>query len=388
MKTLTKRKSFSDFYKPPKHFFISNPLDMPFLILVMLLLTAGLVMMFSASYAVAYYQQDGPLYFIKRQAIFAVLGLFVMYFTSRCNYHKLQLLSKPIMVLSVILMILVLTPLGVNINGAQRWLNLYFTTLQPSEIVKFAVILTFSKMLVNMSDARIRTYKYGVFPFMCIIGVFVVLLKFQPHLSATIIIAATGLVLIFIAGAKFWGLLGLAAAGGGLVVLYILNNSYAMQRISVWLDPFIDPKDTGWQGVQSFLAIGSGGIWGLGLGQSRQKHLYLPEPANDFIFSVLCEELGFIGATAVVIGFAALIIRGYWIAMHAPDKFGCLLAAGITTQVAIQAIVNMCVVSGLMPITGAALPFFSYGGTSLLILLFEIGVVLSVSRQIPISKQG
>lgn len=388
MKTLTKQKSSSGFYRPPKHFFISKPLDTPFLILVLLLLATGLVMMFSASYAVAYYQQDGPLYFIKRQALFAALGLLFMYVASKYNYHKLQFWSKPIMFISIVLMILVLTPIGVNINGAQRWLNLYFTTLQPSEIVKFAVILTFSKMLVNLSDAKIRTYKYGVFPFIGIIGIFVVLLKFQPHLSATIIIAATGLTLIFIAGAKFWGLLGLAGCGGVLVVAYIFNNSYAMQRINVWLDPFIDPKDKGWQGVQSFLAIGSGGIWGLGLGQSRQKHLYLPEPANDFIFSVLCEELGFIGASLVVIAFAALIIRGYWIAVHAPDKFGCLLAAGITTQIAIQTIVNMCVVSGLMPITGASLPFFSYGGTSLLILLSEIGVVLSVSRQIPINKQG
>ncbi|MDP4109273.1 MAG: FtsW/RodA/SpoVE family cell cycle protein, partial [Bacillota bacterium] len=210
----------------------------------------------------------------------------------------------------------------------------------------------------------------------------------EPHLSGTVIIAATGIIIIFAGGANFFHLLLIFATGicGGAA--FIMTKPYAMDRIRVWLNPFLDPLDKGWQGVQSLLAIGSGGLWGLGLGQSRQKNLYLPEPANDFIFSVVCEELGFIGAMLIITAFAAMIIRGYWIAVHARDRFGVLLAVGITSQIAIQTVFNICVISGLMPVTGASLPFFSYGGTSLLIQLAEVGVLLSISRQISAPKLG
>lgn len=367
-------------------FFASGPLDMPYVILLLLLLGTGLITMYSASYAVGYYYQDSSTYFIIRQLIFAVIGLAAMYAVSFVRYQTLSRWALPATIVSFILLALVFTPLGVTRNQARRWLNLG-VQFQPSELAKIAIIVCFATLATAFAD-RMKTFKYGMAPFLCIIAVYAALLYKQPHLSATIIIAGTGIVIIFVAGASLKWLFGMAGMGVLGAIAFIFAKPYAMTRIKIWLDPFIDPLDKGWQGVQSQLAIGSGGFFGLGLGQSRQKHLYLPEPANDFIFSVICEELGFIGAMLIIIAFAAFIIRGYQIAMRAPDKFGCLLATGITTQIAIQTIVNICVVSGIMPITGAALPFFSYGGTSLFILLAEVGIVLSVSRQIPASKQG
>jgi cell division protein FtsW len=213
-------------------------------------------------------------------------------------------------------------------------------------------------------------------------------MMWEKHLSGTMIIAAIGMVIIFFAGANlFWfGLGGCGIAAGA--IWYVSSHRYAMDRIKIWLDPFIDPLGDGWQGVQAQLAIGSGGFWGLGLGQSIQKHLYLPEPANDFVFAVWCEEMGFVGAVALVVLFALLIWRGYYIALNASDKFGTLLAAGITTQVAVQTFLNLCVVTGLLPITGAALPFFSYGGTALLIQLAEMGILLAISREMPAPREG
>jgi len=373
--------------QPRRGLLVGKPTDAPFLILVLLLLGTGLICMFSASYATAYYDQDNPLFYIIRQAAFAGAGLVAMYFVSFINYQKLHHFAIPLLIVSVVLMALVFTPLGVVRNEARRWLNLGFTQFQPSEIVKFAVILAFSSFATKLGE-KMHTFKYGILPFLGILGVFILMLKEQPHLSAAIIIGGTGLILIFVAGANMAWLVGMGSLGVVGAVAFVFTNEYAMERIHVWFDPFIDPLDKGWQGVQSFIAIGSGGFWGLGLGQSRQKHLYLPEPANDFIFSVICEELGFFGAMIIILVFAALIVRGFWIAMRAPDKFGCLLVTGIVTQIAIQTIVNMCVVCGLMPITGASLPFFSYGGTSLTILLAEVGVVLAVARQIPAAKSG
>ena len=233
-----------------------------------------------------------------------------------------------------------------------------------------------------------RTFRYGILPFVSIIVLIAALLYFEPHLSATVIIGATGMVMVFLGGANLAWLISMAACGVGGVVGLLFLLPHAMTRVKVWLDPFSDFRGKGWQGAQSLMAVGSGGVWGLGLGQGRQKHLFLPEPANDFIFAVICEELGMVGAILIMIVFAALILRGYQIALRAPDRFGSLLVAGITTQIAIQTIFNMGVVTGLLPVTGAALPFFSYGGTSLMMLLAEVGVILSVSRRIPAPEQG
>ena len=372
----------------------TGTMDRPLLLLIFLLVGLGLLCLFSASYATAYDSKDGnSTFYIFRQAIFAVGGSAAMLVLSRRNYHKLHYLAIPSLILAVAVMATIKVPglknMWVTINQATRWIKIPLAgTFQPSELAKVAVILSFSSLATIYGKKKMHTLRYGILPFMGIIAVFAVEMYWEKHLSGTALIAAIGMVIIFIGGANiFWfglGGVGVAAAG----IWYIKSHEYAMTRIRVWLDPFLDYRGKGWQGAQSQIAIGSGGLWGLGLGQSRQKHLYLPEPANDFIFSVWCEEMGFVGAVLLVVLFAALIWRGYYIALHCPDKFGTLLAAGITTQIAVQTILNLCVVTGLLPVTGASLPFFSYGGTALLIQLAEMGILLAISRELPVSKEG
>ncbi len=369
-------------------------IDQPLLLLTLLLLAIGLICLFSASYAAAYDTQNGnAAYFIIRQGIFAVGGVVVMLLLSRFDYHKLHYFAIPSLLLAIAVMATIKIPgiknYWVTINDATRWIRLPgIGTFQPSELAKVAVILCFSSFSAIFGKKKMHTLRWGILPFGAIIGVFAVLMYWEKHLSGTAIIAAIGMLIIFIGGANlFWFVLG-GAGVGAAGVWYIRRNEYALNRIKIWLDPFTDPRGLGWQGVQSQLAIGSGGFWGLGLGQSRQKHLWLPEPANDFIFSVVCEELGFMGAALIILVFALLIWRGYYIALKCDDKFGTLLAAGITTQIAVQTVLNLGVVTGLLPITGASLPFFSYGGTALLIQLAEMGILLSISRDIPLSKEG
>ena len=372
----------------------TGTMDRPLLLLIFLLVGLGLLCLFSASYATAYDSKDGnSTFYIFRQAIFAVGGSAAMLVLSRRNYHKLHYLAIPSLILAVAVMATIKVPglknMWVTINQATRWIKIPLAgTFQPSELAKIAVILCFSSLATIYGKKKMHTLRYGILPFMGIIAVFAAEMYWEKHLSGTALIAAIGMVIIFIGGANiFWfglGGVGVAAAG----IWYIKSHEYAMTRIRVWLDPFLDYRGKGWQGAQSQIAIGSGGLWGLGLGQSRQKHLYLPEPANDFIFSVWCEEMGFVGAVLLVVLFAALIWRGYYIALHCPDKFGTLLAAGITTQIAVQTILNLCVVTGLLPVTGASLPFFSYGGTALLIQLAEMGILLAISRELPVSKEG
>ena len=372
----------------------TGTMDRPLLLLIFLLVGLGLLCLFSASYATAYDSKDGnSTFYIFRQAIFAVGGSAAMLVLSRRNYHKLHYLAIPSLILSVAVMATIKVPglknMWVTINQATRWIKIPLAgTFQPSELAKIAVILCFSSLATIYGKKKMHTLRYGILPFMGIIAVFAVEMYWEKHLSGTALIAAIGMVIIFIGGANiFWfGLGGVSVGAAG--IWYIKSHEYAMTRIRVWLDPFLDYRGKGWQGAQSQIAIGSGGLWGLGLGQSRQKHLYLPEPANDFIFSVWCEEMGFVGAVLLVVLFAALIWRGYYIALHCPDKFGTLLAAGITTQIAVQTILNLCVVTGLLPVTGASLPFFSYGGTALLIQLAEMGILLAISRELPVSKEG
>lgn len=372
----------------------TGTMDRPLLLLIFLLVGLGLLCLFSASYATAYDSKDGnSTFYIFRQAIFAVGGSAAMLVLSRRNYHKLHYLAIPSLILAVAVMATIKVPglknMWVTINQATRWIKIPLAgTFQPSELAKIAVILCFSSLATIYGKKKMHTLRYGILPFMGIIAVFAVEMYWEKHLSGTALIAAIGMVIIFIGGANiFWfGLGGVSVGAAG--IWYIKSHEYAMTRIRVWLDPFLGYRGKGWQGAQSQIAIGSGGLWGLGLGQSRQKHLYLPEPANDFIFSVWCEEMGFVGAVLLVVLFAALIWRGYYIALHCPDKFGTLLAAGITTQIAVQTILNLCVVTGLLPVTGASLPFFSYGGTALLIQLAEMGILLAISRELPVSKEG
>ena len=354
-------------------------LDLPNLVLTVLLTCIGVLMMFSASYAKAYYDTGNSAYYFVRQAGFAALGVVVTIVVGRLNYFIWYRLSIPILVGSIVLLLMVLIPgVGVTHNGATRWLRLGFE-FQPSEIAKLGLILSFASMMAVWQD-KMDTFRYGVLPYVLILGAVAGLLVAQKHLSATLIICVIGALMMMIGGTRWpWFVVG-AVVFGIFVFVYLSNRGYAGNRVTAWQDPESDPLGTGYQIIQSRYAISSGGLLGLGFGKSRQKHLYLPEAQNDYIFAVVCEELGLIGAIAVILLFMLLILRGYWIAIHARDRFGTLVAAGFSTKLAIQVFFNIGVVTNFLPATGISLPFFSYGGTALLLQMFEMGVVLSVSR--------
>ena len=360
-------------------------MDLNFLLLVLLLLGMGVVMVLSSSYARAYYDPGritggNAAYYFIRQLIFAALGVALMLMASRVPMAVYHRGAFPFLLLTVLLLALV--PLvGIRANGARRWLGVGSLTVQPSELAKLAVILSFSALIVRFGG-KMRRVRYGILPFTAILGGIVGLLVLEPHFSASVIILAIGAAMLFLGGVSIgWFLAAFGAAGGGLAVL-LAFFPYASSRINTWRDPFSSSSDEGYQIVQSLYSIGSGGLSGLGLGGSRQKYLYLPEEHNDFIFSVLCEELGYIGAALVLLLFAMLILRGYWIALHCRNRFSFLVCAGVTTLLAIQVFLNVAVVTNLMPCTGISLPFFSYGGTALLIQLGEMGIILSASRDI------
>ena len=357
--------------------------DVPFLVVLLALLSYGLIMLFSAGYAVALYRRGDAYTYIRPQLLFAALGAAAMYAASLVDYHVWHKLAWPVMGLSLILLVVVL--FMPEYNGCKRWIVLPgLGTLQPSEIAKFAVVLVFSH-IISLNHDRMHSFAGGVLPFGLILGVVTVLMLLEPHLSGTLLILSIGAVLMFVGGTglQWFGLAGGLGAGAIAAAVLALPElvPYAADRLASWRDPFADPLGEGHQTIQSLYAIASGGLAGLGLGNSRQKYLYVPEPQNDFIFSILCEELGFIGAALVVALFLLLLLRGMSIAVRARDKFGALLVVGFVVQVTLQAILNMAVVTNTIPNTGISLPFFSSGGTSLLMLLGEMGIVLSVSRQ-------
>lgn len=366
-----------------------GPLDLPFLVLVLLLTTIGLIMLFSASFPSAYYEDGNPTYYFFRQAIFAAAGLAAMFVIGKINYQRFRGVSKLALFGSIALLLLVLTPLGITRNHATRWLGVgELFTFQPSELAKLGVILYFSDTISRKKD-KMQTFRYGILPYAVILVVIAALMMLEPHLSGTVLILGIGAVLMLVGGIPWGWVLGVVGvAGAGAALLFSGVVPYGQSRIAMWKDPWLDKVGDGWQMVQSYLAIGSGGLLGVGLGKSRQKYLYLPEEHNDFIFAVVCEELGLIGATIIMLLFAALILRGYWIALQARDRFGSLLAVGVTTLIALQTILNIAVVTGTVPATGISLPFFSYGGTALMIQLAEMGIVLSVSRQMKAPPGG
>ena len=360
--------------------------DGSFFLLVMILLTMGVLLVLSASFPRAYYDPGhvtggNAVYYFVRQLLYAVLGVGVLLLASRLPMEFYRRWAFPFLGLTILLLALV--PLvGVKANGSRRWLGLGGLTLQPSELAKLAVILSFSVLICRFGE-RMRSFRWGILPFLGILGVLVGLLILEPHFSASVILLALGGAMMFLGGVRIgWFGAALGGLGAGLAVL-LTFFPYASSRISTWRDPFSSSTDEGYQIVQSLYSIGSGGLSGLGLGGSRQKYLYLPEEHNDFIFSVLCEELGFIGAALVLTLFALLILRGYWIALRCRRRFDCLVCAGVTTLLALQVFLNVAVVTNLDPCTGISLPFFSYGGTALLIQLGEMGIVLSASREIP-----
>lgn len=363
-------------------------IDVTFLILVLTLVTFGLIMLFSASYANALYHKDDSFFYVKKQVMFAGIGIVGMIAAALFDYRWFNKLAVPMLFVSVALLVVVL--FMAESNGASRWIWLPGGgNFQPSEIAKFAVICMFARLIMANQD-RMKTFRYGILPFAVILGAVVILMMLEPHLSGSILILSIGGIMMFVGGTDLkW--FGLAIIVGvlllGIIVMIPDVINYAVGRIQHWLDPFMDPRGEGYQTIQSLYAIASGGLMGLGLGNSRQKYLYIPEPQNDFIFAIVCEELGFVGAALIIILFALLVWRGFVIAMKARDKFGAMLAVGLTVQVGLQAILNIAVVTNSIPNTGISLPFFSYGGTSLTMLLAQMGVVLSVSRRAALEKE-
>ncbi len=354
--------------------------DLVFLILVLCLLAFGLIMVASSSYVSALHNYGDSYYFIKRQLIWALIGVATMLIVPRLDYHILRRGTIIFLGISILLLILVYTPLGIEVNGARRWLGFGSLRFQPSELAKLAIILVFSSYMAA-NYKRMKEFKVGILLPGVALAVVCALVAFETHISGAILIFSIGVVMMIVGGVSLKWFGGLAGAGAAALAGFAFLTPYAKTRIDTWLNPFEDPTGSGFQTVQSLYAIGSGGLLGLGLGQSRQKYLYIPEPQNDYIFSIVCEELGFIGAMMVIVLFILLIWRGFVIAYHAKDKFGSLLVIGIVSRVAIQTILNIAVVTNAIPPTGISLPFFSYGGTSLLMLLFEMGIVLAVSRQ-------
>lgn len=369
--------------------FLNNSVDFTLVITVLLLLSLGLVMVLSASSPTALQKYDKSYYFFIRQLIFAVLGLFGMYFVSKIDYRIYQKFYKHAWILSAILLVLVLV-IGTDSHGAKRWIDLGLTTFQPSELVKFLMIIFYGGILVKDRDELGKFWK-GLVKHVLFLAPIIGLLLLEPHVSTSMVIIITCCIMMIMAGCKFWqflmsGVIAVGGIGSIATVLYAASDAFKKQfqyivtRFITFTDPWQDATGDGWQIIQSLYAIGSGGLFGAGLGESKQKYLYLSEPHNDFIFSVLAEELGFVGCILVFVLFAVFIWRGVLIAMKAPDMFGSLVAIGITSLVGVQVIINVAVVTSSMPVTGMQLPFFSYGGTALFILLCEVGVLLSISR--------
>ena len=354
--------------------------DSVFLLLVLFLLAVGLIMLYSASYAQSEYDTsyESSTKYLQKQALCAAIGLFAMYFFSRIPARFWYRLAWPLYGLSIVLLLSVLI-IGEEVNGARRWINLAGIQFQPSEVAKFAQIVLFAR-LTRHFGRRAKEFRFGVMGFgMALMGILTPL-ALEKHLSAIMLMGMVAVVMMFVAGTHPKWLLAGAGAAAVFVIIYISFMGYAGDRVTAWLHPEQDPGDTGYQILQSLYAIGSGGLFGLGFGKSRQKYLYLPFQYNDYIFAICCEELGLVGAVAIILLFSAAIIRGYWIALSARDRFSTVLAAGLVTLIAVQTILNLCVVTNLLPSTGIALPFFSYGGTALAVNLGEMGIVLSISR--------
>ncbi len=340
----------------------------------------GIVMVYSASSFNAEINNNDQFYFAKRQAIWVVVGFCTMNITMFFKYHKLKIFSRFILIISIILLLLVAIPnIGVVVNGARRWLEIGPLRFQPSELAKLSMVIFLAHFL-ELKGQKIRRFKEGVLPTLVIIGLIFGLILVQRDLGTAVIIMATGIILLFLAGIKFLHLIPISITGIGIGIIAILSKEYRFRRFLSAFDPWEDPLGAGYQAVQSLYALASGGIFGVGLGNSIQKRLFLPFAHTDFIFSIIAEELGLIGASIVIFGFVIIGIRGMKIARNAPDKFGFLLASGLTFGILVQAFINILVVTASLPVTGMTLPFISSGGSSLLITMTSIGILLNISR--------
>ncbi|MGM0501658.1 MAG: putative lipid II flippase FtsW [Bacillota bacterium] len=359
---------------------VKNP-DWIIFFAVVSLMGFGIIMVFSATSVTAYQSYNDSFYFLKKQVIWVAISLAVMFVLMRIDYRRWFNKSwKPIayLAISIILLVLVLL-IGTEINGARRWIRLPGVALQGSEIAKLGMVM-FTAWYLDKSKDRISNFIVGLLPLLIVLGVVCALILLEPDLGTTAVIGATCFVMLFAAGARMLHLGSLVAMSLPGVIYAMLSEPYRRKRIFAFLDPWQDPQETGFHIIQSLYALGSGGLFGVGLGRSRQKFFYLPEPGTDFIFSVLGEELGLVGA-AVVIGLYFLLAwRGLMIALRAQDMLGSMLAVGITTMITLQAVVNIGVVTGSLPVTGITLPFISYGGSSLVFMAVGIGILLNISR--------
>ena len=365
---------------PLGYFRKGERVDGTFLILLLVLLAVGLGMLYSASYAQSQYDTGytASTRYLQKQAACALIGLAAMAVLSRIPADFWYRMAWPLYGVSIVLLLMVLL-FGQSVNGARRWINIAGLQFQPSEVAKFTMILLFARLTREFGPDS-RKFRYGVLGFGAALLGILVPLALEKHLSAIMLMGFVAVVMMFVAGTHPKWLLTGAGFAALFVVVYISFMGYAGDRVTAWLHPEADPSDTGYQILQSLYAIGSGGVLGLGLGRSRQKYLYLPFQYNDYIFAVICEEVGLLGALLIILLFAVLILRGYWIALHAPDRFSSVLAAGLITLIAVQTVLNLCVVTNILPSTGIALPFFSYGGTALAVNLGEMGILLGISR--------
>ncbi len=377
-------------------FNLSSGFDMYFFVLLMIILIIGLATLYSASHVYAFNYEDGDSYFfIRKQLLFAGMGLVGMLLVSMVDYHQLHRFAIPIWLLSIVL--LIAAYFMPSQTGIKRWIYIGGISFQPSELAKFALVLLFAH-LISLNYKKMKSFLSGFLPLFVLLGITCALVIIEPHLSGTMLIAALGFLMMYIGGVRLFYLLSILGAGVAGVVFMVAVLGYEQDRIAVWLHPLesyaneitfadgVSGRDHAWQTAQSLYATGSGGLLGQRAGASRQKHLFLPEPQNDFIFSIFCEEMGLVGAIIVLALFGLLVWRGLTIAMKAPDKFGFMLALGLTLQIGLQVAINVAVVSNLLPNTGISLPFFSYGGTSILMLMLQMGVVLSISRQSRMEK--
>ena len=358
-----------------------NAVDFTLFLAIMILVFIGIIMVFSASWPEAMQKFDNGYYFLRKQIISASIGFIALIILMNFDYRYYKKFAFPIFVMAIILGFLIFSPLGVEEKGARRWLQIFGFRFMPSDLIKLASIIFFAAYLSNKKN-EIPTLLRGTIPGLFIIGISCSLIYFQKDLGTTVVLASTMIAMFFVAGMRIPHLIGLGAGAGGFLYLAITSegNEYRLERITAFMDPFADKLDTGWQAVQSLYAIGSGGLFGLGLGKSRQKFFYIPESYNDFIFSIIGEELGFLGAFGVIFLLLIVVWRGIVIALKVEDTFACFLATGIIALIAIQSLVHIAVVTSSIPTTGITLPFVSYGGTSLVINLAAIGILLNISR--------
>lgn len=361
-------------------------IDYLLLCALLLLLFIGIVMVYSSSSYYALYQKDvyNSEFYFKKEIIWSIVGVVGMIITMSIDYHKYKKFTPWLVIITLVLLVLVLF-IGADINGAVRWIRLGPLSFQPSELAKYVLVL-YLALLIDRRKNKIKKFGEGTIFYLCIAAVFAVLILLEKNLSITAIVMMVAVVMIYVGGAKLSHLLSLIPVGLVALIALIFTQSYRLKRLTSFLNPWADPSGDSYQLIQSLYALGSGGVFGVGLGDSRQKALFMPEPHNDFIFAIIGEELGLIGCVLIIAIFMFVVVRGITIAVKARDNYGFLLAVGIVSVIAVQAIINIAVVSGSMPVTGVPMPFISYGGTSLVFNLSAMGILLNISRQSKIEE--